>query len=67
MSYGPSIVELYRREGRLVGRILKGTSPADLPIERPAQIELIVNRRAARALGLTLTPAILARADRFID
>jgi putative ABC transport system substrate-binding protein len=67
MTYGPSGVDLYRQEGRLVARILKGTSPADLPIERPAQIELIVNRRAARALRLTLTPAILARADRFID
>jgi len=67
MTYGPNAVELYRQEGRLVGKILKGASPADLPIERPAQIELIVNRRTARALKLTLTPAILARADRFID
>jgi ABC-type uncharacterized transport system substrate-binding protein len=67
MTYGPNVLELYRQEGRLVARILKGSSPAALPIERPAQIELIVNRRAARALGVTLTPTILVRADRFID
>jgi len=67
MTYGPRVVELYRQEGRLVAKVLKGTSPADLPIERPAQIELIVNRRTARTLGLTLTPTIMARADHFID
>src|SRR5262245_57829298 len=67
MTYGPSAVEMYQQEGRLVARILKGTSPADLPIGRPARIELIVNQRAARALGLALTSAILARANHVID
>ena len=67
MTYGPSTLGMYRQEGRLVARILKGANPAELPIERPAQFELIVNRRTAKALGLTLTPAIMMRADRVID
>ena len=67
MTYGPSVLELYRQEGRLLARILKGATPADLPIERPAKIELIVNGRTAKALGLTLTPAIMTRADRVMD
>jgi putative ABC transport system substrate-binding protein len=63
MSYGPSYADLFRRVAGYVDRILKGARPADLPVEQPAQFELVVNTNAAKALGLVLPPAILARAD----
>jgi putative ABC transport system substrate-binding protein len=67
MSYGPVISELFRRAAVYVDRILKGAKPADLPVEEPTKFELVVNLRAARALGLTLAPAILRRADQVLE
>jgi len=67
MSYGTNLAEVWRNKARLVDRILKGTRPADLPIERPTKFEFVVNLKAAKALGIELSPALLARADEVIE
>ncbi len=67
LTYGPDVRDLYRMLGRYVDRILRGTSPASLPIEVPAKVELVVNVKTARSLGLTTPPPLLARADEVIE
>jgi putative ABC transport system substrate-binding protein len=66
MSYGPDITDLYRRSASLVDKILRGRSPADLPVEQPVKFEFIINLKAAKQIGLTIPPNVLARADRVI-
>jgi len=67
MSYGPNIIAINRRSAYYVDRILKGANPGDLPIEQPSQIELLVNTRTARELGITIPQSILASADQVIQ
>ena len=67
MTYGPDLKETWRYIAVFVDKILRGAKPADVPVELPRHLEMVINLRAAKALGITLPPSLLARADRIID
>jgi putative ABC transport system substrate-binding protein len=67
MSYATDLLDVWRRSAVFVDKILKGTKPGDIPIEQPTKFEFVINLKTAKALGLTIPPALLGRADQVIQ
>ena len=67
MSYGPNAPDLFHRSADIVDKILRGAKPADIPVEQPTKFDLVINVATAKALGLTVSPMLLARADEVIE
>jgi len=67
MTYGPNLLDIYRELGVMVGKVLKGTKPADLPAQRPTRFEFLLNLKTAKALNLTIPTSLLLRANEVIE
>ena len=67
MAYSPNLADLFRRSGAYIDKILNGAKPADLPVEQPTKFELVINLKTAKALGLTIPPSLIQRADQVIE
>jgi putative ABC transport system substrate-binding protein len=67
MAYGPDLLGTFRQTGTMVGKVLQGTQPADLPVERPTKFDMVVNLKTAKALGLSIPTSVLLRADEVIE